>query len=198
MRLSTILAAAALVLAGAPATVQAETLQQLAVAKRADEQVDPERLALAKQLLESMHAETMLQGMMRQLFASMPMVGGGSPKQSAELHQMNESMGAALATIMPDMVHAQAVVYAQTFSAQELKDAITFYSSPSGRALMAKLPEVTQRMMPAIWPLMPKLVDAWATDYCTHVKCDEAHRQMFAAIRERIATAVPAAKPGAQ
>jgi hypothetical protein len=144
--------------------------------------VDPERLALATQLLDSMHLERLLNGVLEGMLKSMPM-GDDADKAN----RLRSSMEVGFRAIMPDIKHAQSAVYARVFTAQELRDATAFYSSPSGQSFLAKAPEAATQGIATMWPLMPKMVDAMQADYCSHVKCGQPEEKMFAEMREAYA-----------
>jgi hypothetical protein len=60
--------------------------------------------------------------------------------------------------VKPDYIN----LYAETFSAEELKELIAFYQSPAGKAFMAKQPELMQKSMQlsqkSMMRLMPKIM----------------------------------------
>ncbi len=53
-------------------------------------------------------------------------------------------MRAGLKTDMPRLIDAQASLYASVYSLSELRGLVTFYRSPTGQAMIAKMPQLLQ------------------------------------------------------
>ena len=66
----------------------------------------------------------------------------------------NEAAQEAMADYTRKMVAELEVVAAETFTEDELAQAVAFYESPAGRAIVAKTPELNARFMPRIQPLI--------------------------------------------
>ena len=64
------------------------------------------------------------------------------------MKQLLVSYGAGFEAVTPDLMNAMASLYAKTFTAQEMRDVLTFYRSPSGQAMLAKLPAVMHDVRP--------------------------------------------------
>jgi hypothetical protein len=175
MKLLTGLAAAGF-LAFAPPALAAGPAP--APASAASPAVEPERLALANQLLDTMHVEKMMKDVSAGMLKSMQL---GDDTDAAQ--QLRASLQVGFEAITPDMRRTMAVVYAETFTAQELRDVTAFYGSPSGQSMLAKMPQATSRAIGQIWPLMPKMVDAMQADFCSHAKCGERESKMFDTMR---------------
>ena len=95
------------------------------------------------------------------------------------------ALGVGFEAVMPDLMDAMATLYAKTFTAQELRDALTFYRSPSGQAMMAKMPAVMREAAPLTFSLMPKIAAAAKADYCSHRTCDKTDEALFATMESR-------------
>ena len=130
---------AAIVLAvasvGARAAASAESVEKLLQVMKVQSQ------------LEMIYAQTLpaMQNAMRQSL--------GTSMQSAEAeHMFDVVMPRVNAVIREDLGWAKlkpgfAAIYAETFTQQEVDGLIAFYEGPTGRALVAKTPQLTQRSM---------------------------------------------------
>jgi hypothetical protein len=126
---------------------------------------DPERLDLARQMVEASGADALT----RQLLDLVS-------RQIADLvRRSNPEHGEAAADIVeavlvpeakrrsPEMLEAMARLYAERFTAEELQSYLDFYLTPAGRKLVATAPELLvegQRLGQAWAQLI--LQDSWA------------------------------------
>jgi hypothetical protein len=177
------LAAAGLLVAGSPALAQG--VPASAVGAPAPEAVDPERLALAREMTQAVDMGSAMRNMFGGMANAMKLPESATPDERERARQFVISLGAGLQAVSPDLMDGVAMLYAKTFTAQEMRDALTFYRSPSGRALLAKQPAVMSEVAPLMMGLMPKVVVAAKADYCSHRTCDKADETMFAAAASR-------------
>ncbi len=148
--------------------------------------VDPERLALARELFTTMHLDTNLRGALGSVFRSMPnMAGSGSA--AARAQKFGESFSTALEASFPDLIDSMASVYARTLTKQELNDSLTFYRSPSGQAILSKLPEMMRQAMPMTMQMMPRIAAAAERDFCSRETCSETERAVFRRMQTTLA-----------
>jgi hypothetical protein len=101
----------------------------------------------------------------------------GQPNPRAQ--QFMASYGAAFDSAMPELIHEVALSYARVLTTQELKDSLTFYGSPSGQAILGKMPQMMQQIMPLTMRLMPKIATATEADFCAKEACTDADRAIF-------------------
>lgn len=148
MRISVLFAAAALTF-GQPAWAQS----QAAPASPSD----AERLAAAREVVElSRVRDYMGKAIDAMIDQSMKGVVGGlteangvkTAHDKARLERVmaiyNAHMRAGLKTDMPRLIDAQASLYASVYSLSELRGLVTFYRSPTGQAMIAKMPQLLQ------------------------------------------------------
>ena len=81
------------------------------------------------------------------------------------------SMEGAMQALVPQIAERTAVVYARTFSEQELTDIDTFLESPAGRAWIARQPDVSSAVTEGLKALWPKLADEARRRFCLKVAC---------------------------
>jgi hypothetical protein len=86
------------------------------------------------------------------------------------------ALEATMARVMPKMMDVMTVSYAQTFSEQELTDIDTFYRSPSGQAMIAKLPQMMATTMQAMGPIQQEMRQDFAQEFCQRTTCTPAMR----------------------
>jgi uncharacterized protein len=158
--------------------------------------VDPERLALAQKIYAMMGDRTTqtLAGAVKGLLStSLQADAGGDP---ARAQALQAALGDSLDQMMPKVLEGTARIMAQDFSAQELRDMLAFYQSPTGQAVLRRMPEVTQQSMQVSLSLLPGFLRTFETSYCRRVACSAREQQAFAQMNARMAqTRVPAAAP---
>jgi hypothetical protein len=137
------------------ALITSVTLFWCASPVRADE---ASKSAKAEELLQLMQGdqmmkmmEPMMKGMMAQADKNMP------AEQRAKAGEMQEKMMALVAGAYSKAKPALAKVYADTYTEEELDGILAFYKSPAGKALLQKMPEVMQRLMPVMMQMMGDL-----------------------------------------
>jgi Uncharacterized protein conserved in bacteria (DUF2059) len=187
MKLRTLLAAALFAaVCSAPAIASAQAAPAAAP-------IDPERRALAHELIDEMNIPKLLHDSFGKAF------GGSSPfarsTDGFDGRQYALSMTAGLEAILPEILDQEADAYAQLLSTEDLRAAVAFYRSPAAKALLAATPEVTERVTPAIYGAMPKMQAAIFDDYCKHATCSEALRAQFKREEESMAQMLNAAHP---
>lgn len=148
----------------------------------ASQPLDPERVALAKELLSVLDVKAMLQGMYGKMLSALKTPDGLSEDQQARIKQLVASMKTGLDATIPDSVGIAVDIYARNLTADEMRSSLAFYRSEAGQAILKKAPMLTQQAMTESMKLMPKV---WATakaDYCSHRTCDKQDETIFAAI----------------
>lgn len=136
--------AAAVALAGlfihAPVMAQ-DAPSQPAVAQAAA--ADPERTALARQMLEAMDVQSMFRGTLSSLDSLVKTV---PPKDQPRIQQLIASMTSAFDAITPELLGQAAEIYTQDLTTQEMQDTLAFYRTPSGQSVLKKTPEQMGQM----------------------------------------------------
>lgn len=108
--------------------------------------IDPARLAAARELMEVIGVTKQLEGMidaMKQGFAN-----GAGAETSEQGKKMSVEFDAVLAKFMSykeEMLNDFAKLYAETFTAEEMKTVADFYRSGTGAKFIALTPELMQK-----------------------------------------------------
>ena len=121
--------------------------QRASAAKVADPALH-ERIALATELLEvtgtmkqfDVAIDTMI-GMQRTMAVS------GSPELRKDLDEVLEKLRVRMQARKQELLPPLAAAYAERFSAGELRDLLAFYQTPTGRRLIAEMPELMMQSM---------------------------------------------------
>jgi uncharacterized protein len=176
-------AAAALLMAAGGAHAQAEGA------------VDAERLALAEKIYAMMGDQTMrsITGALKgALSASLKAEAG---QDTARAQAVQAALSDSLDDMMPRVVQGTARIMARDFSAQELRDMLAFYQSPTGQAVLRRMPEVTQQSMQMSLSLLPGFMQKFESDYCARITCSPQEKQAFDQLNARMSQsrAAPAA-----
>ena len=127
---------------------------------------EPARQALAEELLVAMDMPGSIEksfAMMKQMLpAQMEKMNpaAGPAKTSANVSEQTAKMMDMMAEALSwDKIKADYVaLYAETFTAAELKDLIAFYKSPAGQAFTKKQPELTRRSVEMSQKLMMQIM----------------------------------------
>lgn len=173
------IAALGLLVSSAPVLAQSAPPPPAPAAQGA---VDPERLALAREMTQLFDVKAAMQDMFASMARSLRPPASATPEQTERFKQFLASYGTGFASVTPDLMDSVATLYAMTFTAQEMRDALSFYRSESGQAMLKKMPMVMHEIMPLTMELMPKIISATKADYCSHRTCDKADEAMFAAM----------------
>lgn len=176
------LAAAGLLAFASPVLAQQAPAPQPAAAASAQQPIDPERLAMAHQLMDSLDMKSMFHGALAGMSNAVKVPETASPEQKARIQQLIASMQVGNEAIFPKMMDRFAELYARNLTTQEMRDTLAFYNSPSGKSVLHKLPALMSQAMPTVFELMPDALVVAKKDYCGHRTCDATDEAMFAAI----------------
>jgi uncharacterized protein len=125
-----------------------------------------ERQRLAEELLGSMQMQKTIEKSFEAVKQMVPMqmqkmgVSGASEDEAQKVVQ--QTMDVVMAEMSWDKLKGSYVaIYAETFTADELKGILAFYKSPIGQKLIEKQPEVARRTMQIsqqqMMTIMPKI-----------------------------------------
>lgn len=144
--------------------------------------VDPQRLALAKQIFEAQggaqNAATAMRAIEKSMIDSSP-----SPEVRQRMTQVMETM---TKTFLPKMFDEMATIYAADFTDGQLKDILAFYQSPTGQALKEKSPLVAQQLGGVMVKLMPQLQLSVLDKVCAETTCTAQQQQQLAALKQAV------------
>ncbi len=90
---------------------------------------------------------------------------------SAQRTAINDAVVDAIRAITPAYLEKAAVIYAQTFTMEELQALLAFYSSPVGQSFLDKQPLILAPLQVAMTSLMPQLEREMEKSLCRRLDC---------------------------
>ncbi len=133
---------------GTPAAAQEALPPSAAAPEGGQMQPEADRLAAARDLLQATNTDaqfaTIIPMMLTQLKQSM---SPPNPKIQRELDQVFEEVQKQFIARRDEVLDQIAVLYARTFTAEEMKALADFYRSPAGKKFIAALPDLTTEAM---------------------------------------------------
>lgn len=107
------------------------------------------RIAMASRLTASMQLDRQFEAVIPSIVGIiMPLVvkdNGGKEQQLREI--IAEEMNRAFITRRQEMVDSARDVYAESFTLAQLTDMLAFYTSPTGKVFVDKMPAITMQQM---------------------------------------------------
>ena len=140
------------------------TLLALAMNARAQE-INPAKQALAREAIAAMQVDKMLDnmaGQIKQMAAQRAQLPATATPEQRKL--FDDFMGRVTDLAMVEvraMIGRLDAIYADVYTEEELKAIIGFFTTPVGKSMLAKQPQVMTRLMPLMQEMqqgmMPKL-----------------------------------------
>jgi hypothetical protein len=128
---------------------------------------DATKLALAREVIAAMHADKMIDNMTVQMkrMASQAAASGLPADATPERRQQAEELQGRIMdlsmSMAKDLIAKMDQIYAEVYSEPELTAMKTFFTSLEGQSMLAKQPQIMQRIMPLAQQmqhdLMPKI-----------------------------------------
>lgn len=155
------------------AVVSAILMGVAAPSLAAEDGGEARKLELSRRLFIGMNMDQMMGDMMRSMEPAMiEQMRRAHPQVTAEQAEaISEAVTEVMEGMMPKIVDQMIPAYAATFSEQELADTVAFYESASGRALIAKTPELMKRMTPLMMELGPAMEEELRKNLCSKIDC---------------------------
>jgi hypothetical protein len=108
----------------------------------------PESLAAAKELVETMHLNDQYNAVLPAVFKNIkPGIVQGRAEVERAYDALTPLMLEAFRQRISEVIDAAAIVYARTFSVDELHTFNEFYKTPAGQKMLQKMPGMTQELM---------------------------------------------------
>ncbi|MCX6955540.1 MAG: DUF2059 domain-containing protein [Verrucomicrobia bacterium] len=145
----------------------------------------PATLAEAEEVLRVMHFDEMMSKILDQQKKA---ISGNMQKMSAQMKMpeedrerflklqqkiIDETMESAMG---PELKGEVAKIYSEVFSREELAAQGAFYSTPAGQSMVAKQPQVQEKMMQVMMPKMAQLapkIQQMARDFAAEMKAKQ-------------------------
>jgi hypothetical protein len=108
----------------------------------------PDAVAAAKELMTVMHSADNFKAIMPQLAAALkPAIVQGRPEVEKDYDALVPVLLGAMNAKLDVMMDEIARIYANRFSAAELREVAAFYRGPTGQKFVAQLPEIMKDSM---------------------------------------------------
>ena len=129
--------------------------------------------ALARKLFVEMHMDQMMGNMMHQMLPAMiAQQRKANPNLSEHDAQIiSDAVSESMDGLMQKVIDRSIPLYATTFTEKELQDLVNFYDTPSGQAMLAKMPALTTKMVPLMTELMPDMTADVTRRICAKMDC---------------------------
>lgn len=128
---------------------------------------DAQKLALANDVIKAMQADKMfdaMAGQIKQMVAqqtSMYLPPDATPEQKAKIEKVQGQAVDLGVEAAKGMIAKLGDLYAEVYSAEELKAIKAFFISPEGQSMQAKMPQIMEKMRPMVQQMqsemMPKI-----------------------------------------
>ena len=141
--------------------------------------VDPARLALARKLLEMQMGQMNLPALLKTVDQQMmTQVMKQSPNADPAMQRRIEAaVEKAQNDVLPRMMDGMASAFARHLSQQELDDSVAFYSSPSGQAILHKMPMIMGDVIASLGQWIPRMREDVIAGICADNGCTAAQRE---------------------
>ncbi|HEY4031609.1 MAG TPA: DUF2059 domain-containing protein [Caulobacteraceae bacterium] len=159
-----------------------------AIAADAAPSPSPEKMALARQLVEASGGANQLKAVLQTLFRGMSAnVDTSLPADQKRLRDaLIERIQTRIVAVSPELMESTVRVYAQNLTDQELRDYLAWLQSDSGRALMRKLPQITGDSVREMAPVLNQVTQGIRQDVvdevCAQAKCTAHDKEVLAAM----------------
>jgi hypothetical protein len=136
---------------------------------------NPHSEALARKLFTEMHMDQVMGGMTHQMLpALLAQQRKANPNLSEHDAQIiSEAVSESMDGLMQKVIDRSIPLYASTFTEKELQDLVDFYDTPSGQAMLAKMPILTTKMVPIMTDLMPEMTAEVTSRICAKMDCTQ-------------------------
>lgn len=141
--------------------------------------VDPAKLAQARRLLEMQLSQMNLPGVVKSLDQQMfAQIMQQTPNADhARQERIEAAVEKAQADLMPHLMDIMASSFARNLSQKELDDSVAFYASPSGQAILHKMPLIMGDMIGGIGQYLPRMRQEVIDGVCADNGCTPAERE---------------------
>jgi len=166
----------------------------LATGAMAAEAPSPEKLALAKQLVQASGGADQLKTVLQTLFGSISAnLDTNLPAEQKRLRDvLLDKMQTRILAVAPQLMDATAQVYAADLTEKELRDYVAWLQSDTGQSLKRKLPQITGESMRAMAPVLAQVSQGFKQDVvdeaCAQAKCTAHDKEVLVALMNKTAS----------
>ncbi len=160
-------------------------------AMAADAPPSPEKLALAKQLVQASGGSDQLKAVLQTMFRSMSAnIDANLPAEQKRLRDaLLDKMQARIFAVAPQLMDATVQVYASDLTEKELSDYVAWLQSDTGQSLKRKLPQITGESLQAMAPVLAQVTQGFKQDVideaCAQAKCTAHDKEALIAMMNK-------------
>lgn len=155
----------------------------LATSAFAQSAPSPEKILLARQLVEASGGADQLRTVLQTVFTGMSssLYANLAPEQKRLAEVLLQKMQDRFLAAAPQLMDGTVQIYAQNLTEKELRDALAWQQSDSGQSLKRKLPLITAESIrtwgPVLTQVMAGLKQDVVDEACKQAGCTEQDRQ---------------------
>ena len=136
-------------------------LALLAFTTAAFAEESPAKLALAREVISALQADKMIDGMMSQMKQMAAQTASTTPDATPEQRAKAEKLQSDIMDLSMNsakkLIGQMDQLYAEIYSEADLQAMKAFFTSPEGRSMISKQPQLMQRMMPMMQRMQQEL-----------------------------------------
>lgn len=144
-----------------------------------------EKVALARQLVESSGGADQMKTVLQTVFRSMGQsLSANMPSEQKRITEvLLQKMQDRFIAALPQMIDGTVQIYAQNLTDKELRDYLAWMQSDSGQSLKRKLPQLTTESLKVMAPLLTQVTQGMKQDVidetCKQAQCTAHDREVL-------------------
>jgi len=157
-------------------------LASAAIAQTTPPPPSPAALEQARHLIQTMHAEKLADQLISAIETSVvsSMSKSLPPGKQQSVQAFEDAYLDEMRGMMPKLFDEMAVIYATDFTEAELADMDRFYAGPTGQSMLAKMPRISQQLIPFVMAQMPEVLGRAFDRSCEKTACTAEQRAAIA------------------
>jgi hypothetical protein len=146
------------------------------------------KITLTRQVMTELGGEATISAVMENVAKAMASgMIKDHPDQAAALNDLVASaMHDISAAVAPRMAEDAVHMYANNFDEQQLKDILAFYRTPTGKVLLAKLPEISRQSGVNATKYVPTIQVMMMDRACAKFGCPDAVKAQVQAAKKKL------------
>ena len=163
--------------------VAAAALALLPASVRAQPAGDAERARLAHEVVKAVGGAANMTAAARAAMNAVALPQVGTPEGQKAIAEIRAYLSERMAVYAPEMLAGVEAVYAREFTADQLRDILAFYRSPTGREMSRKLPEISHESVLALQPVITRMQRDLLGKVCELTACTAQQKSQLDALK---------------
>ena len=158
----------------------------LAMSAMAAEAPSPEKLALAKQMVDASRGADQMKTLLQTMFGLMrqSLNRNTPPEQKRLADIVLQKIQGRIVAATPQLIDGSVQVYAQTLTEKEMRDYLAWQLSESGQSMKRKAPLIAAETLKVVAPLIVQVTEGLKQDVideaCKQASCTTHDREVLA------------------